>query len=224
MNLPTPCRTVLEALAVVSMAAAGVGPARAQTATVEMNPCGPVATPYQYGPFDYRFQKDRLNIVEVRHFTPGVEALTRGSTSRDFGDDLNYTLLVFPNHARALLTVIRLGERLKSPQPTGLDYPIECYPERAVRFAPDDTVVREIYAEYLRTHGRAEEAMRQADIAVTYAGDNPITHYNLGMLFFRLADYDKALTEAHAARRMGWEKPNLENLLKGVNKWQEPTP
>ena len=37
--------------------------------------------PGQYGPYDYRTDKSKLDIVEDYHFTPAVEALVRGSTS-----------------------------------------------------------------------------------------------------------------------------------------------
>jgi hypothetical protein len=78
--------------------------------------CGPLAN--GYGPFDYRTDRTgtTLSIVEDNHFTPAVEQLISGITG-SLGAELDYTLRAFPNHHRALLSLVRLGKRLKSPQP-----------------------------------------------------------------------------------------------------------
>ena len=56
--------------------------------------CGDLKT--HYGPFDYRTDRDKLEIVEGAHFTPEVEALIRGKSSARLGQDLAYTLTHSP--------------------------------------------------------------------------------------------------------------------------------
>ncbi|MDB5850133.1 MAG: hypothetical protein JWP29_3885, partial [Rhodoferax sp.] len=115
--------------------------------------CGPIQN--AYGPFDYRFEKgNSLYLVESAHFTPVVEALIRGNAGY-LGGDLDYTLRAFPNHHRALMAVMRYGEKTKSPQPPNLRYTVECYFVRALQFKPDDTIVKLIYASFLGKNSRA---------------------------------------------------------------------
>jgi hypothetical protein len=186
------------------------------------NLCGLIFTKH-YGPYDYRTRKGNLQVVEEYHFTPNVEFLLRGESSY-LGGDIDYTLLASPNHHRALVSIVRLTEKLKSDRPLGTTYPVECYFERAVRFQPDDTVVRVLYAQFLQKRKRQAEAVEQIDIAVGYAEDNPISHNSLGLMYFNLGEYDKALAQAHAALALGWPRTELKDMLDKLGKWREPAP
>ena len=195
------------------------GIAMAQAAPSE---CGSLGT--GYGPYDYRTERSgKLRVVEQYHFTPEVEALVRGSSSY-LGDDLSYTLRTSPNHHRALMAVVRLGERTKSSQPPHLQYSIDCYFDRAIRFQPDDTVVRLIYAQYLGNTGRVPQAVQQLKIATGLAKDNPLAHYNIGLIYFELKKYDEALAQAHIAMAMGFTRHELADQLKQVGRWSDPIP
>ncbi len=185
--------------------------------------CGPIYRPGAYGPYDYRTQRDKLPIVEKHHFTPQVEQLIRGQEGY-LGGDLDYTLRAFPNHHRALVALMRWGDKLKSPQPPFLDLPIDCYLERAVRFKPDDTVARALFAQYLGKTKRKEAATAQLEVATQFAQDNPITHYNIGLVFFELGEFDRALRQAHTAAKLGLVRPDLEQMLRRAGKWQDAPP
>ena len=175
-----------------------------------------------YGPYDYRVERNgHLRIVERFHFTPEVEALIRGE-SGSIGGDLDYTLHTSPNHHRALMALVRYGERLKTTQPPAMQYSIDCYFDRAVRYQQDDTVVRELFAQYLAKGGHLKEAKDQLHAASVYAKDNAISHYNIGLIYFELKDYDHALEQAQLANDEGYPRPELRDMLKGVGKWQEP--
>lgn len=203
-------------LAVVSSLHAGVA---AQDAPV--NPCGDLAN--AYGPFDYRKDKDKLPIVDNHHFTPQVEALVAGA-SGTIGGDLDYVLRAFPNHHRALAAIERLGRKMKNERPGGLRRSIGCYFERAVRFAPDDPVVRMLFAHHLGTRGQTPDAVSQLEQAVDLAGDNGFTHYNVGMVYAELGQWDRALAQSRKARELGFERPELKAMLQKAGKWQEPSP
>lgn len=192
-------------------------------AQVAASTCGPITVQGQFGPFDYRTDKSKLSIVESFHFTPAVEALIRGKSTFLPGPDLSYTLGAFPNHHRALLAMMRYGEKSKSPQPQGASYPVECYFERALRFRPDDTVARMIYATYLAKNARAPESIQQLEQATASAGDNAFSHYNIGLVYFDLKDYDRALRQAHKAIGLGFQQTALRDQLQRVGKWTEPS-
>ena len=183
--------------------------------------CGSLQNPY--GPFDYRVERgDTLHVVERFHFTPQVEALVSGATGK-VGGDLDYTLRAFPNHHRALLSVMKLAEKMKSPRDPSMNYPFECYFERAIRFQRDDPIPRMFYATYLGKQGRLADAKRQLADADKMADDNPFTYYNIGMVYADLKLFDEALAEAHKAYKMGFPRPGLRDRLKAAGKWQEPT-
>lgn len=217
----SPLRRLAAHVLFTAAALCGAGSAHAQAADgVSNNPCGPLRGGF-YGPYDYRTDRDKLHVVEEFHFTPEVEALIRGRSGY-LGGDLSYTLRSFPNHHRALMAVVRFEEKMKTTRPEALEYPVECYFERAIRFREDDTVVRCLYAQYLGKRKRPQEALQQLEVAVTHAEDNPFSHYNIGLIFFELGQYDRALQQAHKAKALGFERTELADMLKRVNKWQEP--
>ncbi|HNW00918.1 MAG TPA: ABC transporter permease [Burkholderiaceae bacterium] len=176
-----------------------------------------------YGPYDYRTDHDKLPIVLGAHFTAEVEALIRGRTSTRPGGDIDYTLRAIPNNHRALIAMMRLAEKEKTPRPSGASYSIECYFDRALLFRPDDVVVRMIYSTYLNSKARIQEANTQLELATAYAKDNAFTHYNIGLHYFDLKNYEKALIQAHQAISLGFSQTALRDQLQSVGKWTEPT-
>lgn len=185
--------------------------------------CGSLSN--HYGPFDYRTESVAgKKLVENAHFTPKVESLIGGNTSISAGGDMNYTLKVFPNHHRALMAVIKLGEKEKTIKPRGMEYSVACWFDRAERFRPDDGMVKAIHGIYLIRSGKPNEAVTKLEEAIELAGDNPNILYNLGLAYFDLKLYDKALENAHRAYAAGFPLSGLKNKLKRAGKWQDPNP
>jgi hypothetical protein len=186
----------------------------------EASGCGSLAN--HYGPFDYRQEKDgRLRIVERSHFTPQVEALVRG-VSGPLHAELNYVLRTAPNHHRALLATMRLAARMKTPWVRGMDYSVECWLERAVRFAPNDTVARAMYAQYLGTLNEKALGIEILDQGLSFTEDNPLSTYNFGLVYLELGDADKALRQAHRAMELGDPRQQLADMLRQAGKWRDP--
>lgn len=195
--------------------------------------CGALRSPGQFGPYDYRPDKyvqagdDQMphgakrQLVEGAHFTPRVEALIGGQTGTLPGGDLDYTLRAFPNNHRALVSVMRYAEKMKSQRPPGLHWDVECYFERAIRFQPDDNLARMIYAKFLTKNNRKPEAIRQLNAVVKSAGDNAFTYHNAGLLYFDLQEYQEALTQEHKAIEFGLVRPELRAKLEALGKWQD---
>ena len=183
--------------------------------------CGPLKPLGQYGPYDYRTDSDKLPIVLNHHFTPEVESLIRGKSGY-LGADIDYTLRAIPNNHLALIAMMRLGERDKTSKPQGSNYSVECWFLRALQFRPDDGIVRMIYSTYLNSKGRIPEAKAQLKTARNYAKDNGFTHYNIGLHYFALKDYEQALVQAHKAIALGFLQMALRDQLQSVGKWTEP--
>lgn len=205
----------------IAMALANVQPAQAQTGE---EACGNPFVSW-FGPYDYRTApRGALNNVETHHFTPQVEQLRRGVTTGpgDMGKDVAYVLGVFPNHHRALLTMMRMAEKDGNDQPRAVDRPVECWFYRALVYAKDDTVARLMYALWLRKKGRTEESLAHTRAAEQFADDNPLTYYNVGISYFELGQYESAAAAARRAQELGVTQQDLINRLKGVNQWNEP--
>ncbi|MDA0188791.1 MAG: tetratricopeptide repeat protein [Proteobacteria bacterium] len=200
-----PCLLLLAALA----APAGAGEAE----------CGPLTN--HYGPFDYNAATpaDRA-LVDRAHFTPRVEQLKRGNTG-SLGQDLSYTLGVFPNHARALLAISNLALREKTPRPKDSTYSIDCWFDRAFRFRPNEGNPRMIYGVYLMKSGRTQEAIEHLETAARLAGESANLNYNLGLAYFELNDHEKALAYAHRAYAQGFQLPGLKSKLQKAGKWRD---
>lgn len=183
--------------------------------------CGSLSN--AFGPYDYRTERgNQLYLVESAHFTPKVEALIAGSSARTPIGDIDYTLRAFPNHHRALVSIMRLSERAKSLQPPDFTRPAECYFERAVRWRPDDALARMLYAQFLYFWKRPSEAEAQLQQAARVAGNNPMTQYNIGLVFLEGGNPAGALEQAHKAYSLGYTRPELRDRLKQAGHWREP--
>ncbi len=182
--------------------------------------CGSLANGTN-GPFDYRYDRDKVKIVEDYHFNAQVEALIAGQSGA-IAADLDYVLRAFPNHHRALISMSRLGLRHKAAVAPNAPLSVECYFERAVRFRPDDTVARMLFAGYLRDTKRLEPAVKQIEQALSIGKDNAFTQYNAGMLFADMGLHERALQQAHKAAEMGYTRKELKDKLQAAGKWVEP--
>lgn len=202
------------ALAVLALLATG-------TAHAQLKLCGSLKT--AFGPFDYRKAASmpfEIDIVERAHFTPEVENNIKGNSSWIAGD-LSYTLVVWPNHHRALASMSRQGLIEKKMQPSGAKYPVDCYFLRAFEFAPSDGMVHAIYGNHMFAHGKVEEAVREFKRAVELEPDNPTINYNAGLAYLRTKDYEKALMHAKKAYALKFPLPGLKNKLIALGKWDD---
>jgi tetratricopeptide (TPR) repeat protein len=211
-------------LRTLALAACLAAPVLAAAQAAAPHPCG---DPFRnhFGPWDYRSaERANVAIVEKHHFTPGIEAMIQpvNTTMREMAQDVQYTLNVFPNHHRALLTMARLSDKHLADPPPGSAYSVDCWFDRAIRFRPDDTVVRSLYALQLAKRKRLPEAEAQLEAAVAAAKDNPLSHYNIGLVYFDIGNPERALAQAHKAMAMGVGRTELADKLKAAGKWRDP--
>jgi hypothetical protein len=197
-------------------------PMRASAQTQQASACGALGPPtVSIGPYDYRVDREMVKFIEGNHFQPQVEALV-GGVSGYIGSDLDFVLRHVPNDPKVLLTLIRYGEKLKWTPAPGLRFSYECYFDRAIRFRPDDPMVRMIYATYLNKFSRTQEALRQLAYAGDLAKDDGFAQYNVGLIYLEMKRYDLALAQAHKAISLGFAKTALSDGLKSAGKWKDP--
>lgn len=187
-----------------------------------------------FGPFDYRSELGKtvdsngghspIRLVEGAHFTPEVEALVRGKTATTAGFDLDYTLRAFPNHHRALLSMMNLSFKEKKAKPLGSHYTIDCWFERGARWRPDDAVVKLLWGIYKLKTGRQNEAIELFQKAEQANEEDPNLFYNLGLAYFEVKRYDDALRYAHKAYALNYPLPGLREKLKRAGAWRDMPP
>jgi tetratricopeptide (TPR) repeat protein len=173
-----------------------------------------------FGPFDYTKGENAqsLAVVEKFHFTSEVERLISGA-SGNLGGDIDYTLRAFPNHSKALSALARLALREKSPRVAGAQWSVECYFNRAIRFKPTDSAVRNTYGSYLFKLGRMDEALEQLREAVALDPENATANNNLALLYMRKKEYDKAAVLAKKAESLGFPLTGVKDRLIALGKW-----
>jgi tetratricopeptide (TPR) repeat protein len=174
-----------------------------------------------FGPWDYRTATAaNIRVVEIHHFTPEIASL-RQVTTTPLGGDLSYTLRVFPNHPQALLSLARLALRDKSTSIPYMPYPVECWFDRAARFAPNDPVPPMIAGTYLARLGRTAEALAELDRSASLGDDDANLNYNLGLGYLEAKKYDKAMAHARKAYAAGFPLPGLRDRLTKAGAWKE---
>lgn len=189
-------------------------PAVAQESGPSFVECGDPFT-NAFGPFDYTDPRNwaeytKIPIVVSAHFTADVEALRRGVTGPVLGE-IDYTLRAIPNHHRALNAVVRY-ELEKGGIPPNYRS-VECWFDRALQFKPDDGMVWLIYGNYQTRKSDFDEALEGYNRAKTLMPDNAEVDYNLGLLYLKRGEYEKALDHANAAYASGYPLEGLKRRL-----------
>ena len=177
------------------------------------------------GPWDYNDGEDRTNpqkipIVEKFHLTRDVESLVRGSTGAYALNDLDYTLRAVPNHPRALNAVARYDVEKGGIPPDFRS--AACWFNRAMRFRPEDGNVYLVYANWQSRKGGLNEALEAYQTAKKLLPRSIEVDYNLGLLYVRMGDYDKALECARVAYAGNYPLQGLRRKL--AEKGMDVTP
>lgn len=172
-----------------------------------------------FGPFNYVSDKEKLPVVERRHFTPQVEQLIRGETTQDPMGDVNYTLVKFPNHHRALYSAIRfsLGE---ASAEYSRPYHAECYLQRAINFSPSDPVPHMLFGIYLHRLGKVAQSIEHYRIAERAAPNDANLLYNFGLALYDSGDFPESYLYARRAYDLGIEFPALKRKLQKSGYWK----
>jgi tetratricopeptide (TPR) repeat protein len=173
------------------------------------------------GPLDYRHINPQvLKLVEDFHFSRQVEMLRKGQSST-IGGDLAYTLNAIPNHPRALRTTIEYFRRKGPEAALEMRMGLNCWLDRAMSYRPDDPIVRILVADELVRTGKRDDALSQLQVAEQHSGDSATVHYNLGLLYLDLKDYDRSVQHARKAYDLGAPLPGLKNKLAQAGKWRD---
>ena len=181
-----------------------------------------------YGPYDYtnpQHVRDYLPVVELYHFNTNIENLRSSIDQNAIAGHIMYVIRSFPNHHRALISATRIWERDGSPAhpPRGIgrtQTPDFLY-KRAIDFAPADGTVRLLYGIYLVDTNRKNEAISLFDQAAELAPDTADINYNLGLMYLRVGESQKADFHASRAYEQGHPLPGLRKKMISAGIWSE---
>ena len=171
---------------------------------------------------DYNDPQDAalLNNINFNHFNENVRTV-RGGQTGPLPADLDYALRNSPNHHQALYVMSEYHLRLRAEKVAGETYSMNCWFERAMRFAPKDAVVPMIYGIYLHRKGDHADAEREYKRSIEMTPEFAEAHYNLGLLYFDRKQYQNALTQAREAYRLGYPLPGLRQKLVAAGAWRD---
>ncbi|TAK65184.1 tetratricopeptide repeat protein [Methylobacter sp.] len=189
--------------------------------------------PQGFGPYDYTNPSHKngkiggggdtaLSIVERAHFPPDTENLTK-SVFGSFLGDFDYTLRAWPNHHRALLSLVRfqleVNKKIRKPEKPFSS--VECYFQRAINFSPNDSATYSLYAYYLTKIGQFQQAQQQYERALKIASNSSKVEYAYALLLIELKQYDHALEHAKRAYQLGSPPLGLKKKLSSLGIWKD---
>lgn len=192
--------------------------------TLEGAPCNGLRA--GFGPYDYLDRNrltQQLRLVEGAHFDVNVETLSGGAKSGTGNPlpDLEYTLRAFPNHHRALNTVITYDLRKNKTFTSKRLSPAECYLQRAINFSPKDANAHMLYAIFLHRGLRYTDAMKEYEAAQKLSPNNPQVMYNYSLLLVDLKRYEEARSHAVNLYAQGFPLQGLKKRLQAAGHWDK---
>lgn len=178
-------------------------------------PCRGALIPF--GPFDYldraKFEGE-LFITEEYHLTPEILNLQQATTTTAI-NDIQYTLMAWPNHHKALYAAYRyrLLNRGEFRRDINAPSPVECHLQRAINFSPRDPVPYMIQGMLLHEWELYKEALKSFRTANALMPNDVITLYNMGLTLVELEMYEEAREVADRVYSTDFPLPGLRNKL-----------
>jgi tetratricopeptide (TPR) repeat protein len=153
--------------------------------------------------------------VHSYHLQPGIEKMTKGTTDRGYGDFL-FILQGFPNSPQALNLMSELCvNKMKSAKCDA-----DPFFERAVAINPKIATTYVLYGIHLQRKGKHTEAIEKFNQALALQPNSVNAHYNMGLIYVDLKQYELANRHAQVAYALGAQLPGLHDKLVKVGKWQ----
>lgn len=210
---------VLLAAARTSWAVQAAAPARAGEDPVICASIGDLVSPNDYRLRDSTPQT-RWGIQDVthNHYDPAVQRMSQGEYSRRVMADLDFLLRHWPNDLPGLEALIRYelagGKAYEFA-------PAFCYLERARAFAPDDVGVLLHEGYYFWKKKNNDRAIEIFKAALAIDPTSADAHYDLGLIYSDLGEYDQAVAHARVAYDAGYPLPGLKHKLQQTGHWTE---
>ena len=166
-----------------------------------------------YAPRTNNEQITLLKNVESYHLGPGQAKMAKRAYPSAL-QEFEFILRYFPNHPQALSLLSELCRQWPE-RPCDAD---EWF-EKAINRNPNVSHTYLVYGIHLHRKKQLKEAVDAYRRAIEITPNSMNTHYNLGLAYADLQQYDLANQHAQRAYQLGAYTPGLRNKLEAVGKW-----
>lgn len=171
---------------------------------------------YDPNAFDFNdpdpYIQQEIRDIEKHHFNEKVRKGIGGQTGYLIAD-LAFILRNVPNHYPALSVI---GNYYLAGKPSRGYAPADCFFLFSQTFRPYDGNVALIYGIFLAKSQRYGEAERQYLVAIDNLAEPAEAHYNLGLLYLKTGQNERALEQAKVAYSRGYPLPGLKRKLQNL--------
>jgi tetratricopeptide (TPR) repeat protein len=166
------------------------------------------------GPHDFRdpdpARRWDVNDTWKNHYDPAITRMNQGEFSQRVMHDIDFLLRVFPNHVPALRLLMdfeRGGGKLAAYRT------VDCYFDRARRFASDDVPIVLLEAAYFKKKGNNKRARESYEDALLMLPESADVTYAAGLFYADVGEYPRAVELAKMAYGRGYPLPGLQRKL-----------
>jgi tetratricopeptide (TPR) repeat protein len=168
-----------------------------------------------YAPRTDSAEVTRLNNVEGYHLAPGQTKMAR----REYyyaQQEFEFILHYYPNHPKGLALLSELCQKYGDKR---CDAAADARFDQAIKLNPQIGQTYLLYGIHLHRKRQLDEAVKAYRRAVELAPSSVSAHYNLGLAYVDLKQYDLANQHAQKSYQLGAYTPGLRNKLEKVGKW-----
>tara|TARA_R110002110_G_scaffold415858_2_gene658576 strand:+ start:10939 stop:11526 length:588 start_codon:yes stop_codon:yes gene_type:complete len=166
--------------------------------------------PYNY----YVPAPDRLlENVEKYHLQQGIDKIKKGQFEYAWSE-FAFMLHYFPNHPIALQHISSLAMQVEKNSRA------QKYFDRAIKLYPQESATYALYGIFMHKIENYHEAVALYQQAISIDNSPAEYHYNLGLSYLALQQYDQAYQSAQKAYNLGYPLPGLKNQLVAEGAWK----
>ena len=159
-------------------------------------------------------QKRTLANVQLYHLGPGLEAMKTGRWYQAL-QEFEFILRYYPNHPQVLGLVSEICVK------AGGNYCkiSEDWFEKALARNPDASGTHLLYGFHMHRKRNTKAAVKSYQRALELDPDSVNAHYNLGLAYADLKEYELANKHAQLSYQLGANLPGLRVRLEKLGKW-----
>ena len=182
---------------------------------------GNVAVLAQQGNLDYYAPRTGQNEIQLfnnvqgHHLGLGREEMEKGRYAPAL-EHFEFILRYYPNHPQTLFALSELCQKWKTPACDGI---ADRWFQRAVERNPEAAPSHLVQAMHLHRKNKLDDAVKSYKRAIELAPNSVNAHYNLGLAYTDLKQYDQANLHAQKSYSLGVTLPGLRARLEKVGKW-----
>ncbi|HTF20851.1 MAG TPA: tetratricopeptide repeat protein [Chryseolinea sp.] len=153
--------------------------------------------------------------VQSYHLGPGREEMGNGRYGAALAH-FEFILRYYPNHPQTLVALSELCQKWNSPACEGA---ATRWFQRAIERNPEASTSYVVHAMHLHRNKKLDDAVKSYKRAIELAPDSVNAHYNLGLAYADLKQYELANLHAQKSYSLGVTQPGLRARLEKAGKW-----